>query len=180
MGRRPILTITYSSLLYLPIWCAHYHYHVIHHTITNCLRDLSPRRKGNSCLTKLLSGLGYKKIQRWSCVIYWGQKVVTPTKWAKSMTWSLQKVIAWKTMHSRSYKSIYILKGYKPKNISVIVSRSLYRVYKKYTGWSEKKIPYKIGSFYDCIYSMKLVNETFLTCIHWKYFLIFVRSSATH
>ena len=70
-----------------------------------------------------------------------------------------------KTMHSRSIKSIYILKGYKPKNISVIVSRSLYRVYKNIQG-DPNKNTIQNRSFYDCIYSMKLVNETFLTCIH--------------
>ena len=46
--------------------CTQYRYRVIHCTITLCLRDLSPREKGNSRLTKLLDGLSYEKIQRYN------------------------------------------------------------------------------------------------------------------
>ena len=46
--------------------CAHYRCRVIHRTITKCVRDLSSRGKGSSCLTKLFGGLSYKKIQRYN------------------------------------------------------------------------------------------------------------------
>ena len=56
-----------GELLYFRIWhdhsaiCAHYRYHVIHHSITYMHAWLSLRRKGNSRLTKLLGRLSYKK-----------------------------------------------------------------------------------------------------------------------
>ena len=67
-------------------------------------------------------------------------------------------------MHSRSIK-VYILKGYKPKNIFVIVSRSLYRVYKNIQG-DPNKNTIQNRSFYDCIYSMKLQSCTKLVGTH--------------
>ena len=44
--------------------CSHYRYRVIHRTITNMPAWLSPHRKGNSCLTKLLGRLNSKKIPK--------------------------------------------------------------------------------------------------------------------
>ena len=44
--------------------CTHCCYLLIHHVI--CVRDLSPHRKGNSRLKKLLGELNHKKIRRYN------------------------------------------------------------------------------------------------------------------